>query len=174
MSKETEVNEKKKKGGKIVLASCIFIILILIGVIVVLLLDKGEPKKKRDVVVTEKNAEKIVEEMAEEPKVPMGSYQVTMNPTWKFDNSAVASSNAYVENAETNTNSVYFDVIRSDTEEVIYESPIIPVGSHLDEIVLDADLAAGTYDAVVVYHILDENDESMSTVRVGITIVINN
>lgn len=179
MSKETEtekVNETKKgKGGKIVLVLCILLILVLIGVVIYLLMNKeGEEKEKRNVVVTEENVEEMIAQMSEEQKVPMGAYQVTMNPTWKFEDGKAASSNAYVENIETNTNSVYFDVTRSDTEEVIYESPILPVGSHLENITLDKNLAAGSYDAVVTYHILDESEESISTVRVGITIVINN
>lgn len=176
MSKETEkVNVTKKgKGGKIVLILCILLILVLVGVIAYLLMSKDDEKEKRNVVVTEENVEEIVAQLSEEQKVPMGAYQVTMNPTWKFEDGKAASSNAYVENIETNTNSVYFDVTRSDTEEVIYESPILPVGSHLENIALDKNLAAGSYDAVVTYHILDESEESISTVRVGITIVINN
>ena len=37
----------------------------------------------------------------------------------------------------TNTNAVYFDIMRSDTEETIFESPVIPVGSHMEGITLD-------------------------------------
>lgn len=178
MSKETE-NEKVKdvkkgKGGKIVLVVCILLILILLGVVIFLLMGKEDGKEKRNVVVTEENVDELVAQLSEQQKVPAGSYQVTMNPTWKFEDGKTASSNAYVENIETNTNSVYFDVTRSDTEEIIYESPILPVGSHLENIVLDEALSEGSYDAVVTYHILDSEEETISTVRVGITIVINN
>ena len=95
-----------------------------------------------------------------------------MNSTWNFSSGDVPSENAYVENAEANTNSVYFDVTRTDTEETIFESPILPVGSHLENITLDSNLPAGTYDCLVTYHLLDENDESMSTVKLTLTINI--
>ena len=82
------------------------------------------------------------------------------------------SDNAYVENAESNTNSVYFDVTRTDTEETIFESPILPVGSHLENITLDSDLPAGTYDCVVTYHLLDEEENSISTLKLTVTIIV--
>lgn len=171
---ETEVESKKGKGGKIVLVLCILLIFVLIGVIIYLLMNKDEDEKKRNVVVTEENVEDVVAQLSDQQKVPVGSYQVTQNPTWKFPDGTSASTNAYIENTGTNNNSVYFDVALTETEEIIYESPILPVGSHLENITLDKDLDSGEYDAVVIYHILDNSGESMSTVRVGITIVVNN
>ena len=95
-----------------------------------------------------------------------------MNSTWDFARGDAPSDNAYVENVEANTNSVYFDVVRTDTDETIFESPILPVGSYLENITLDSNLSAGTYECLVTYHILDENDESMSTVKLTLTINI--
>lgn len=167
-------NEKAEKGGKIALILCIVVILVLAGVISYLLLHQsgGEERTKREVVVNEENAEKVAAEMVEKERVPVGSYQVTMNSTWNFADGTAVSDNAYVENAEANTNAVYFDVVRSDTEETILESPILPVGTHLDEITLDSDLAAGSYDCVLTYYLLDDDDEPVSKVNVGLTIVI--
>ena len=95
-----------------------------------------------------------------------------MNSTWNFANGESPSSNAYVENAEANTNSVYFDVTLAETEETIYESPILPVGSHLENITLDTILQAGTYDCIVTYHLLDEKNISISTLKLTLTINI--
>ena len=166
--------EAKKKGGKIVLIICILIILALIGVVIYLLLNKdGEEQGRRNVVVNEDN--KIIEQMQDSERVADGYYEMTMNSTWYFENGTAASDNAYVENTVTNTNSVYFDIVRSDTGETIFESPIIPVGSHMEGITLDKDLDAGTYDCVLIYHLLDEeNENDISTVRVSVTIVIEN
>ncbi len=174
-STEPKNNEEaKKKGGKIVLIICIVIILALIGVVIYLLTNKdGEEQGRRNVVVNEDNVEEIIEQMQDSDRVADGYYEMTMNSTWYFENGTTPSENAYVENTVTNTNAVYFDIMRSDTEETIFESPIIPVGSHMEEITLDKDLDAGTYDCVLVYHLMDEEYENeISTVRVSVTIVI--
>ena len=126
--------------------------------------------QKRNVVVNKDNVEEVLEQL--EDPVPPGSYEVKMKSTWNFASGDAPSDNAYVENVEANTNSVYFDVTRADTEETIFESPILPVGSYLDNITLDSNLPAGTYDCLVTCHLLDENDESISTVKLTLTINI--
>jgi hypothetical protein len=171
VSNEVE-KEKKKKGGKIVLAICIILIIVLCVIIYLLLSRKEDDETKRKVLVNEDNVEEILSDIEE--RTPSGSYEVTMNSTWYFESGTESSDNAYVENAETNENSVYFDVTRSDTEETILESPIIPVGEHMNNITLDSELSAGTYDCVMTYHLLDDDEETISTVRVGLTIVIQN
>lgn len=167
MSSE-ETKDKKKKGGKIAFLICIVAIVVLCILIYFLLHKNDEPQ--RDVVVNEENVNDILSEM--EGGVMPGAYQATMNSTWHFEKGDAASYDAYVENAQANENPVYFDVTRSDTNETIFESPIIPVGSHLDEIILDSELSKGTYDCVMTYHLLDEDDETISTVRVSLEIVI--
>lgn len=169
-----EIQNEKRRGGKIVFIVCIAVIIALAGVILYLLSDRngGEEAPQRDVIVNEENAEEVAAEMVGKERTPVGSYQVTMNSTWNFADASSASENAYVENAEANTNSVYFDVVRSDTGETILESPILPVGAYWDEITLDSKLPAGTYDCVLTYHLLDENDDPISKVNVGLTIVI--
>lgn len=59
-----------------------------------------------------------------------------------------------------------------DTDETIYKSPILTVGSHLNNITLDSDLPTGVYDCIVTYHLLDEKDESFDTVSLNLTINI--
>lgn len=162
---------ENKKGGKIALIVCLGVIIALLSVIIVLLLKDEEAKKpKRNVVVTHENVDKVVQQLPE--AVAPGSYEVTMNMKWNFPDGKSPSSNAYVENVVGNTNDVYFDVIRSDTGETIYESPLLPLGSHLEQITLDKDLDAGTYDCVIVYHLVDEDQNSLSTVRLTLTIII--
>ena len=159
----SEQKNTKMKGG-IILAICIVVIIILLGAVVYLLnARKAEDEPvKRNIVVNEKNVEEVIEQLGEE-RTPPGSYQVTMNTT---------SEDAYVKNAEANTNAVYFDITRQDTEETIYESPIIPVGSWLEDITLDSTLPDGTYPCVITYHLLDEEDKSISTVKLTLTLII--
>ena len=143
MSKQNE-SKNSKKGGRIAIAICIVMILVLLGVVIYLLLGRKEEPVKRNVVVNKDNVDEILEQL--EDPVPTGSYEVKMNSTWDFARGDAPSDNAYVENVEANTNSVY--------------------------ITLDSNLSAGTYECLVTYHILDENDESMSTVKLTLTINI--
>ena len=167
-----------KKGGKIAFALCIAIIAILLFLVIYLLSKRDEPLEaepvNRNVVVNEENIEEILAELDEKEAVPVGYYETIMNSTWNFANGESPSSNAYVENAEANTNSVYFDVTLAETEETIYESPILPVGSHLENITLDSNLSKGTYDCIVTYHLLDEENISISTLKVTLTIIVEN
>lgn len=178
---------KQGKGGKLIFIVCIVVIIVLLGVVIYLLLNKADVNSssnddngnntdtpRRSVVVNDDNAEEIVEDLMNREMVPAGYYQVTMNSTWNFSDGSAVSDNAYVENAVSNTNSVYFDVVRSDTEETILASPILPVGAHMDAIKLDQELPAGTYDCVLIYYLLDEDENPVSTVNMGLTIVIQN
>lgn len=169
MTNRKKSGNSDKKGGKIVTAVCVVIIIVLLAVILYLLFGRQE-KPRRNVVVNEDNVEEVLRDLPE--PVEATSYEATMNSTWNFASGDAPSYDAYVKNAEANTNAVYFDVVRTDTEETIYESPILPVGSYLEDITLDTDLPAGTYDCVLTYHLLDEDEESVSTVRLTLTVVI--
>lgn len=176
MAAQESGTTKGKDGKKIGLAVCIVAIAVLLALVVYLLVTRGQGKEdevvNRNVVVNEDNVEEVLQSLEEKEAVPPGYYEVIMNSTWNFASGDVPSDNAYVENAEANTNSVYFDVERADTGEVVYESPIIPVGSHLDNITLGTDLEAGTYDCVLTYHLLDEENRSTSTLTMTVTLVI--
>jgi hypothetical protein len=156
------------------------VIVVLVGVIVALVmnLNRGEPQNTREgmeqraVVINEDNVDEVLQEVIEDPWVPPGYYEVTMNTTWHFPDGASPSSDAYVENVEGNTNDVYFDVQLHDTEEVIYESPVIPRGAHLDNITLNRVLDAGEYDCVVEYHLVDEQQKTLSTLNMAITVIV--
>ncbi len=174
MSQQKESNSSRK-GGRIVFVVCIVVIIVLLAAVIYLLQNRQEEEEpvNRNVVVNEENVEEILAQIDEKESVPVGYYETIMNSTWHFDNGSTPSDNAYVENATTNTNAVYFDVTRADTEETIYESPILPIGSHLENIALDTELSSGTYDCLVTYHLLDEENKSISTLKVTVTIVVD-
>ena len=169
---------KKRKGGLVIGIAVGVVIVALIGVIAYLLITRNaqpEPEK-RNVVVTQDNAEQVYEEinkMDENSSVAPGYYTVTMNPTWHFKSGSETSYDAVVENVENNTNDVYFDIVlESDEDHVLYKSPVIPRGGKLTDIALDEQLSVGTYPCVVIYHLVDENQNSLSTLRVTLSIVI--
>ena len=97
-----------------------------------------------------------------------------MNLTWHFPDGSSPSTDVYVENVERNTNDVYFDLLLWETDEVIYESPIIPLGQRLTSLTLDRPLEAGMYPCVVEYHVVDENQNTLGTLRMSVTVVVEN
>ena len=172
----SDTNSKGSNGLKIAIAVGVVVIVALLGVIIFLLVGRGkaEEPEKRNVVVTQDNVDEVVEEMAEAPTVEVGYYEASMNTTWTFATGSDVSEDALVANVEGNTNDVYFDVVLAEDEEkVIYKSPVIPRGGELKNIALDTPLDAGTYPCVCIYHLIDENQKTLSTVRVGITVIVN-
>jgi hypothetical protein len=175
--------EKKKNGTVAIVVTLFLVIAALVVAMVVILNKKGETPgrndanvsdsaepEKRAVVVNEENVDEAMEDLLEDAKVGAGNYEVTMSVTWNFPDGSSASPDAYVENSTANTNDVYFDVLLADTDEKIYSSPLLPIGTHVDGITLDKKLAAGTYDCVVVYSLVDEEQNVLSEVRVGLTV----
>ncbi len=135
-----------------------------------------ETTEKRNVVVNEQNVQEIIDEMgstAEAPPVAPGYYTVTMNNPWHFSADDMTSTDAYVANDAKNTNDVFFDVVlEEDEEKVIYKSPVIPLGANLQGFTLDEKLDVGTYNCIVLYNLVDENQKTVDTVRVRVTVVI--
>jgi len=175
MAKENGQNGKHK-GTIIALCASGLVIICLVVVIVVLLTrpDKEEEKERRNVVITPDNVAQMIEELEDEERTPLASYEVTMNPDWTFPDGTSASKDAYVENSVANTTPVYFDIVLADTGENIYSSPVLPIGSHLENITLTKDLDAGTYDCVIIYTLTDEEQNALSSVRLTMKITVEN
>lgn len=168
-----EQEQKKKRKGGLVLGIAIVVIVALAGVIIYLLLSRDtEPEdERRNVVITPENVESVLGELDDVQE--SGYYTVTMNPTWHFASGEEISYDAIVENVAKNSNDVYFDVVlENDEENVLYKSPVIPRGGRLEEIALDNALDAGTYNCVVIYHLIDEEQNTLSTLRVALDIVV--
>jgi len=171
-----------RKGGRIVLIICLVAIIILLGVIIFLLLRKqqtpvetADTGPERETLVTEENAEQVATSFIEDtPEYIPQNYTVTMSSEWTFEDGSEPSLDAYVENSTFNTTGVYFDILMEDTEEVLFESPIIPVGEHISDIKLNKDLEAGKYDCVCVYHLVDDDGKTLTTVRVAVKITVLN
>ncbi len=179
MSAEETKKGGKKKGG-LLIGLFVVIIIAMAAVIVILLLgnknqEESEKAEKRNVVVNQDNAEEVADELVSEARqfVEPGYYTVNMDMEWHFSKGDAVSENARVDNLSENTNDVYFDVFLADNEdEAIYKSPVIPVGGYLEDIALDKPLEMGTYDCVIVYHLVDDEQNSISTLRVAFQIVV--
>jgi len=130
-------------------------------------------KSTYNLVVTPDNIDEL--KAANHATVAAGSYDVSMNSEWSFNNARSASSNAFVQNLLTNSNTVKFTVERKDNGNTIYTSPYIPVGSSLSNIKLeDEGIGKGTYPCVVTYHLVDSEYRELSTVKINISVVIEN
>lgn len=168
LSPNTEADSKKKT---IIALTCIFTLLVVAILVAVALAAPNTRKVVRNEVVTPENVDEMIANLPE--RTQAGEYEVKMNTTWVFETGDSASSNAYVENSTANTNAVYFDIIRSDTEETIYQSPTLPVGSHLEGITLDTALEAGSYPCMLTYHLLDDQGMPISKLNINLDITVN-
>lgn len=183
MSNQKESAEKKHKNIiiMIVVAFAVLVVALIACIVLLLTKQKEEPAQEtqnapRSTVldrgfVDEDNAGDIMDEMSD--KVSKGMFECKMTTAWTFDDGKSASPNAYVANVENNLYTLYFDVYEESTNELLYSSPMLPVGTELKNFKLDKELAAGEYDAVVMYTMVDENLEEVSSVGFKVTISVS-
>lgn len=165
-----QTSKKKEKAIKIV---GIIVIAALLVVIAVLLWNRQKADNPRRNVVTHNNVEEVASEMMSQEYVKPGYFSVSMTTIWNFKNGEAVSEDAYVANKAENTHTIYFDVfLAEDEENSILQSPLIPLGEEMTNIALDKPLGAGTYDCVMVYHLVDEDQNTVSTLRVALTIAV--
>ena len=173
MSNQDQRQQSGKKGIIIVSVIAVIIIAVLIGVILYLLKPQEQEEEERNVIVKPENVEEVIEKLEEKDKVPMGSYEVSMNTEWIFLDGESISENAFVENPISNTNMVYFIITINDGEE-IYHSPYMEVGSYLEKIQLDKDIPKGEYSAIITYYLVDDEFQDLSQVSMWMKIVVEN
>ena len=116
------------------------------------------------------------EEIAEKlnAKVVEGMINISMNTAPYFENGA-ADGNLMIVNESINNYPQQVEFIRNDTQEVIYQSKAIPVGSKIERAALDVELPAGTYECTAMFHNLDpETGDIIGTAGAIITITIKN
>ena len=138
-----------------------------------------EPEKERTIVdmndiggrgtlVTSENVDEILEEMNK--PIEDASYTVRMNSDWDFPSGKTKSTNAFVANGTDNKRTVYFDIVLDDTNELVYSSPFMPVGTDISKFALDVELGKGIYYATVVYHLVDDDLKEITTASVSVTL----
>ena len=167
-SKSPKTENRKKKS----IILMIFCILLVIAIVLVLFFFLKEENSNRDTIVTKENVEKIKQQLQE--PVEDGYYKTKMTVDWTFENGDAVSSDAYVANSADNTRKVYFDVSLADTQELVYSSPYLPVGTELKDIKLDKSLVAGDYECVLTYHLVDDDADELTTLSVTVNLHILN
>ena len=114
--------------------------------------------------------EEIAEKLNE--KVAEGMINISMNTAPYFENGK-AEGNVMIVNEAINNYPQQVEFIRNDTQEVIYQSKAIPVGSKIERAALDVELPAGTYECTAMFHNLDpETGDIIGTAGAIITITI--
>ena len=114
------------------------------------------------------------EEIAERlnQKVEEGMINISMNTAPYFEDGK-AEGNVMIVNESINNYPQQVEFIRNDTQEVIYQSKAIPVGSKIERAALDVELPAGTYECTAYFHNLDpETGDIIGTAGAIITITI--
>lgn len=164
--------ETANKGRRKIIIIAFAVLCIALAVCIVLLLQKTKPKDLDRGFVDESNKDKVMEDMGN--KVAEGMFECKMTTSWVFEDGKSESPNAYVANVESNLHTIYFDVYDTATDERLYSSPMLPVGTELNNIKLEKELQKGEYDAVVQYTLVGEDNEEVSTVGFNITISVNN
>ncbi len=176
-----ESKKQKKSGLSVVKLLLIILILGTLGLGVYAginlfsqsseIIQNSEEKVKRNYVVL---ADPDTLPSADEKSVNSAtSHDVKMNSTWTFSDGQAYSRDAFVENPSSNLNSVYFKITLNGYKEPIMTSPVLPVGSHLENITLDKALKAGTYNCTLTYTLLSmDGKESVGTLQMALKIII--
>jgi len=194
MSSEMQNTTSKEKGDgrkKVIIGIAVAVIVLLISTISVMaaLLIKSnkekeavlaakteaEPAKEPRKVITPDTAEEVMEEiLAEDTSNAPDYYTVTQNGTWTFTDWSTPSEDAYVENDKENETAIYFDLIVDATQEIVYSSPVLELGAVLEGFSLDKPLDKGEYECTVKYHLIDEDQNTLTTTNIGVKVVVLN
>jgi uncharacterized protein YxeA len=167
-------DEDKKKGSrqtKILIAVIIVLVIVIIGLVVFFFFRSPEKEKEvsdKPTLITEDNVDQVIGDLEDDSADTM--FNCRMTYSWSFNGKK--STDAYVANTDYNHYPIYFQVRDDDSEEIIYESATIPVGSEVNGITLDKKLSMGTHPATVIYHLVDEDGEEVSTTAFTITIQV--
>lgn len=169
-------SQKEKKFQRTIIMVLAALVLALLVIVVFLVIhsktnnDTDKKQIQRDYVVTKDNVDDIKQQLQE--PVSDAYYTVTMTTEWNCSAATNEVADAYVANSTENTRTVYFNLLLPDTNEVIYSSPFIPVGEELRGLTLDQALPEGKNSVWVEYHLVDENEQELTTVTVTATIAV--
>ena len=84
---------------------------------------------------------------------------ISMNTSPNFAN-GTSAGNLMIVNESINRYPQVVEITRNDTNEVIYKSGAIPVGSKIETAKLSVDLDAGTYECTAMFYNVDPNTGS--------------
>lgn len=105
-------------------------------------------------------------------KVEAGMINISMNTSPVFENGS-SEGNLMIVNETINNYPQKVVISRNDTDEIIYESAGIPVGSKIEKAKLNVNLPAGTYECTAMFHNVDpETGDSLGCAGAIINITV--
>ena len=114
--------------------------------------------------------EEIQEELNRMVEEGMINISMNLNPVFK---DGTSEGNLLIMNEEINHHPQVVEIYRKDTEELIYKSGLIPVGSRVETGKLLVDLDAGEYSCVAYFNSVDENTgELLGKAGAEITVIV--
>lgn len=100
----------------------------------------------------EADTDKIIANLNE--KVEEGMINISMNTSPNFAN-GTSAGNLMIVNESINRYPQVVEITRNDTNEIVYKSGAIPVGSKIETAKLSVDLDAGTYECTAMFYNVD-------------------
>lgn len=169
------VKPKGSGGRKVIIAVVIILLVAIIGGMSFVIYSLTKPKPETEAQSDRNNKVGLVVGN-EPPNVDERDAEFTteMNTDWVFTNGSSASLNAVFANNENNQRDIFFDLSLADdpNAEIIYTSPVLPVGTKLQELKLDKPLEKGDYEAKCKIHLLDENGNETTSVTFAVDLKI--
>lgn len=178
MGEEPNKSSKKLSSTQIILIVGMAIILAAVVGIGFLLLNKKQ-EAPAAAVADPGSGNLVVDDQfdadAMNRKAADNMFEVKMSNPWTFLNGTSPSSDSYVANSAANHGPFYFElVLNPDTEEeeIIYKSPVVPLGSAVRDITLTKALEAGQYDCTCRYYLLNDDKTIRSTIGIAVQVIV--
>ena len=108
--------------------------------------------------ITEEDKEKIVDELNN--KLSEGMIRISCNTTPIFEDGTSLGKLNIINETENNYPQVV-EIYIADTNELIYQSALIPVGEAIEYDTLNVDLDAGEYPCTISFYAVDETTGKM-------------
>ena len=179
----TTPSETQKKNNKKKIIAIIAIIAVIVGGVAVYCVSKNHASGGEDPstgMVWDANAEegglegRSEEEIQAElnKKVEEGMINISMNTSPVFAD-GTSEGNLMIVNSSANHYPQIVYIVRKDTNEEIYRSGGIPIGSKIENAALNVDLPAGTYDCIAYFNNADPDTGAiLGTAGAEITITV--
>lgn len=166
------------KKTKIIVACICVVALLAIGAAAAMFIMMNQKDEEPSTTYTmdEGNYQQIIEDMS--AQVQEGYFETYMTTEWKFPDGSSEASDATLGNSPNNTKPIRCQLLLDETEEVLFETGVLPVGALVSPIKLNKDLDAGTYDATCMIYLMNEKEdgtyEDYSSAGFHVTLIIEN
>lgn len=161
---DTDVQKKRKKKVLLAAALCLLLLLVLGGWY--FLRDRGVDSSANGLELADNATIGILPgvdvaqrqaELQQQLDEGMIAFSINTNPVFETGGS---EGNLMLENPANNAKLLVVEIYLDDTQEMIYQSKAIPVGSYIENAQLDKVLEPGEYAATAYFKAYRESDYS--------------